>query len=108
MVALAMDETGEDREALAAEGYTGPRGALAFCAGLVVVGALTGSVLFAILLLMLDPAMPESVATVLGTAAGGVLGLAIALVKIRRGNREAREAVEERAWKRHLRRELGR
>ena len=103
-----MDANRPDREALAAAGYTEPRGAALFCVVLVVVGALTGSVLFAILALMLIPGLSETAATVVGATAGALLALAIAVVKIRRGNMEAVEIAEDREWKRQMRRELGR
>lgn len=102
-----MDEIGRDREALAAAGYTEPRGAALFCAFLAVVGALTGSVVFAILALMLIEGLSETAATIAGSATGALLALAIGVVKIRRGNMEAVEIVEDREWKRQMRREFG-
>lgn len=96
---VTKDE-GDRREALAAAGYTSFRGAVFFCLMLAAIGALFGSVVFAILLSL---AMPENSAaenTVFGVAAGVALGLWIGLVKIRQGNLEARELVEDGEWRR--------
>jgi hypothetical protein len=102
-----MDDDHTDREALAAAGYTGRRAAVLFCGLLAAIGALTGSVLFAILW---NIAVPEHqhLATPVGVAAGGILGILIGLIKIRLGNREAREEVEDKEWRRNMLRHFGR
>ena len=102
-----MDEDREHREALAAAGYTGPAGTILLCALLGILGALFGSVAFAILWSMAMPSNTVEQNTILGTAAGIALGIWIGLVKIRRGNLEAREHVEDREWQRIIRREHG-
>jgi len=102
-----MDEDRERREALIAAGYTDRRGAILFSALVTVVGAAFGSVVFAILLLFLVPGTSETWATLAGGFAGALTGLGLALLKVRQGNLEARELVEDREWKRVLRRERG-
>lgn len=95
---------GEDRKdneaALAAAGYTGARAAILFCAVLATVGALVGSVIFAIIWNVLVPGTPETVSTAVGAAAGALFGGAIGAIKIRQGNIEAREQVEDLEWRR--------
>lgn len=103
--AAAMDEHRVDREALVRAGYTGPLGTVAFCAGLAVVGALFGSVVFAMILGALAPDLTGTVQTGLGTATGALLGALIAFVKIRRGNLDAIEDVEDKEWRRYIRRQ---
>lgn len=98
-----MDNDREHRQALAAAGYTGPLGAVLFCALLAAVGALFGSVALAILWSLAVPANTPADNTVLGIASGVALGIWIGLVKIRRGNLEAREQVEDRTWRRLVR-----
>ncbi|MCC7251145.1 hypothetical protein [Hyphomicrobium sp.] len=100
-----MDDDRERREALAAAGYTGARGAALFCALLAAVGALLGSVVLAILWNVAAPGSPESVSTGIGAAAGGLLGVLLGLLKIRQGNLDAREQVEDREWRRLVRRQ---
>lgn len=100
-----MDEDGEHQEALAAAGYTGARGTVLFCALLACIGALLGSVVLAILWNMAAPDTPESLSTAVGAAAGAALGVVLGLLKIRQGNLEAREQVEDRQWRRVVRRE---
>lgn len=107
MAAAMTTEQERYRDALAAAGYTEPRGAVLFAALLAAIGALFGSVAFAILLLMLIPGLSETAGTYAGAAAGALLGLALAVAKVRRGNLEARELVEDREWKRQIRREHG-
>ena len=98
-----MDRDREDRNALADAGYTGPVGTVLFCALLAVIGALFGSVALAILWSLAMPANTPAENTVLGVASGVALGIWIGLVKVRRGNLEASEAVEDRAWRRLVR-----
>lgn len=107
MGSAAMDEDRERREALIAAGFTDRRGAILFSAFLMVVGAAFGSVVFAILLLILVPGSSEAMSTIAGGLAGALAGLGLALLKVRQGNLEARELVEDREWKRVLRRERG-
>lgn len=107
MVSAAMDEDRERREELIAAGYTDRRGALLLSALLTVVGAALGSVVFAILLLFMVPGTSETWATLAGALSGALTGLALALLKVRQGNIEARELVEDNEWKRILRRERG-
>lgn len=100
-----MDDDREHREALAAAGYTGPVGTVLFCALLAVIGALFGSVALAILWSLALPANSQTENTVLGIASGAALGIWIGLVKVRRGNLEAREQVEDKEWQRLVRRQ---
>lgn len=102
-----MDDDREQKEALAAAGYTDARGALVFCAVLACVGALFGSVVIAILWNMAVPGTPESVSSAVGAAAGAALGVSLALIKIRQGNLEALEQLEDRQWRRLVRRQVG-
>jgi hypothetical protein len=102
-----MDEDRERREALIAAGYTERRGALLFAGAVTAVGAALGSVIFAILLLFMVPGTSETWATVVGALSGALFGLGLALLKVRQGNIEARELVEDNEWKRILRRERG-
>jgi outer membrane lipoprotein SlyB len=101
-----MDED-RQREALIAAGYTGRRGALMFAAFLMTVGAAFGSVVFAILLLFLVPGTSETLSTIAGAVAGALAGLGLAFLKVRQGNLDALELVEDAEWKRVLRRERG-
>lgn len=106
-----LPRTDDDRklsEALSAEGYTSRRGAVAFCLLLAVIGALVGSVVFAILWNMLVPGTAEWLATAVGAAVGAGVLVMVGLVKIRRGNFEARELVEDKAWRRQMLRNFGR
>lgn len=98
-----MDEDRDHRDALAAAGHTGLVGAVLFCTLLAVIGALFGSVALAILWSLAVPANTPTENTVLGIASGVALGIWIGLIKIRRGNLEAREEVEDRAWRRLVR-----
>jgi uncharacterized membrane protein YdjX (TVP38/TMEM64 family) len=102
-----MQNDREYQQALIDAGYTGPRGALLFCALLAVVGALLGSVVLAILGNMAVPGISETLSTVAGAAAGAGLMVLIGVVKIRQGNLEARELVEDREWRRQILRERG-
>lgn len=97
-----------EREALAKAGYTGPLGTAVFCVILVVIGTLFGSVVFAMLLGAAMPELSDMAQTGLGSALGAALGIAIGIFKVRRGNLEAREDVEDKEWRRHIRRQLGR
>lgn len=100
-----MDEGREQQEALAAAGYTGVRGTVLFCVLLAGVGALFGSVVLAILWNMAAPGTPEALSTAVGAAAGAALGVVLGFLKIRQGNLEAREQIEDREWRRVVRRE---
>lgn len=102
-----MDETREHQSALAAAGYTDTRGAVVFCLLLAAVGALVGSVVLAILWNILMPGSPEALSTAVGALAGAVIAVAVGVAKIRRGNLEAREQVEDREWRRLVRRRHG-
>jgi outer membrane lipoprotein SlyB len=101
----AMSENREEKEALASAGYTSARGMVKFCALLAVVGALFGSVVFAILWNVAFPGTPAEASTTIGALAGAVFGVLLAVVKVRHGNLEARELVEDRQWRRLLRRQ---
>ena len=103
-----MDDHREDRAALAAAGYTGTRGAAVFTAILAVIGALFGSVVFAMIVGALVPGMSETVQVGLGTAVGALLGAMIAVAKVRRGNLDALEHLEDKEWRRYMRRQHGR
>jgi hypothetical protein len=104
---IVMGEDQKDEAALAAAGYTGPREAVLFCVLLAVVGGLVGSVVISILWNAMVPGTSEAVSTAVG-AGFGALGLVlVGLIKIRQGNLEAREQVDDKEWRRHLRRELG-
>lgn len=103
-----MDEFREDRAALAAAGYTGARGAVLFGVILAVIGALFGSVVFAMIVGALVPGLSETVQVGLGTVIGALLGVAIAVVKVRRGNLDALEHLEDKEWRRYMRRQDGR
>ena len=102
-----MDDDREQQEALAAAGYTSQRGAVLFCAVLAAVGALLGSVLLAIAGNILIPGIPPDVGTAMGAAGGAALGILLGLVKIRQGNLEARELIEEKEWRREALRRYG-
>ena len=104
---FVMNDDPKYREALIAAGYTGTRGMVLFCTMLAVVGALLGSVVLAILLIMLAPGISEPFASTVGAAAGAALSVMVGLFKIRQGNLEAREQVEDKEWRRHIRRQLG-
>ncbi len=74
----------------------------------MVVGAALGSVVFAILLLFLVPGTSGDIGHACGRLVRRFLGPpASRSSKIRQGNLEARELVEDREWKRILRRERG-
>jgi hypothetical protein len=102
-----MDDDRNQRDALAAAGYTSARGAVLFCAVLAVVGALLGSVVLAILGNILIPGIPPDVGTAMGAAGGAGLGILLGLVKIRQGNLEARELIEDKEWRREALRRYG-
>lgn len=102
-----METEREHREALAAAGHTGARGAMLFCLLLAAVGALVGSVVFAIVLNVLVPGISSTLSTAGGAAAGAALGIAVGVAKVVRGNREAAELVEDRQWRRELLRQHG-
>lgn len=101
----AMESDRQDREALVAAGYTGPLGTALLCLLLAVLGAFFGSVVIALLMSSALPDNSHQENVVLGVAAGAALGVWIGLVKVRRGNLEAREQVEDREWRRLARRE---
>lgn len=102
------EEPHVEREALANAGYTGPLGTVLFCVGLAVVGALFGSVVFAMILGALMPELSDTVETGLGTVVGAALGAVIGFLKVRRGNLDALEHVEDKEWRRYIRRQHGR
>lgn len=103
----AMRDDREDLEALAAAGYTGARGAALFSLLLALIGALVGSVVIAIVLGFLMPESSEALRTTAGALIGAALAALVGLEKVRRGNLEAREEVEDRAWRRLVRRQHG-
>lgn len=100
-----MSDERDQRNALTAAGYTGRTGTLVLCATLAVIGALLGSMVFALLLSFVLPANSVEQNTILGTAAGVALGVWLGLAKVRRGNLEAREEVDDRQWRRLIRRQ---
>jgi hypothetical protein len=100
-----MEGDPKEREALAAAGYTGPWGTVLLCLVLAVLGAFFGSVVIALLLSFAFPDNSQGENVTLGVAAGVALGIWIGLAKVRRGNLEAREHVEDREWRRLVRRE---
>lgn len=102
-----MNDDPKHRDALAAAGYTSRRGAVLFSLLIGTVGALVGSVVLAILWNVLFPGGSEAQSTLIGASAGGVLGILLGALKVQRGNMEALEEVEDKAWRRHMRRELG-
>jgi hypothetical protein len=104
---VVMGEDRNEKAALAAAGYTGPREAALFCALLAVVGGLVGSVVISILWNAMVPATSEAVSTAVGAGFGALFLVMVGLIKIRQGNLEAREHVDDKEWRRHLRRELG-
>lgn len=101
----AMSENREEKEALASAGYTSARGLVLFCVLLAVVGALFGSVVFAILWNVASPGTPPEVSTAIGALAGAAFGVLLGVVKVRHGNLEARELMEDRQWRRLLSRQ---
>lgn len=103
-----MDEFREDRKALAAAGYTGFCGAVVFAVILTVIGGLFGSVVFAMIVGALVPGLSETVQVALGTVLGALVGAALAVLKVRRGNLEALEHLEDKEWRRYMRRLDGR
>lgn len=102
-----MDDDSKHRDALVAAGYTSARGAILFCVVLAVVGTLLGGVLFAIFGDKLIPGIPGDLSTAMGAAGGAGMGILLGLVKIRQGNLEAREQVEDREWRREALRQYG-
>jgi hypothetical protein len=111
MTSASLGVMGEDRDrkaALVAAGYTGLPGAVVFCAVLAVVGGLLGSVVIAIVWNAMVPGASETMSGTVGAGFGAAAAVLIGLIKIRKGNLEAREQVEDREWRRQLRRELGR
>ncbi|WP_144083462.1 hypothetical protein [Hyphomicrobium nitrativorans] len=102
-----MDEFREDRDALAAAGYTGFRGAVAFAVIMTVIGALFGSVVFALIVGALVPELSETVQVGVGTVLGALIGVSLAVLKVRRGNLEALEHLEDKEWRRYMRRHHG-
>lgn len=100
-----MERDRQDPEALQAAGYTGLLGTVVLCLALAGLGAAFGSVVIAILWSFALPANSQAENVVLGIAAGAALGIWIGLVKVRRGNLDAREQVEDREWRRLVRRE---
>lgn len=98
-----MDER-DQRNALAAAGYTGLRGAVLFCLLLAIVGGLLGSVVIAIVWNMLAPGTSEMLSTTVGAAMGAGVGVIVGLIKVKQGNIEAREQVDDREWRRLVRR----
>lgn len=103
-----MNELRKDRNALAAAGYTGPSGAILFGVILTVVGAVFGSVVFAIIVGVLVPGISETLQVGLGTGVGALFGATVAVFKVRRGNLDALEHLEDREWRRYMRRLHGR
>lgn len=101
----AMSENRKEKEALSSAGYTSGRGLVMFCVLLGVVGALFGSVVFAILWNVASPGSPAEVSTTIGALAGAAFGILLGVVKVRHGNLEARELVEDRQWRRLIRRQ---
>lgn len=111
MESASLGVMGEDRErkaALEAAGYTGLPGTVLFCAGLALVGGVLGSVVIAIVWNAMVPGTPEATSSAVGAGFGAAAAVLIGLIKIRKGNLEAREQVDDREWRRQLRRELGR
>ena len=100
-----MSENREQKEALASAGYTSTRGLLMFCVFLAVVGALFGSVVFAILWSFASPGTSAEVSTAAGAGAGAAIGVLLGVLKVRQGNLEARELVDDRQWRRLLHRQ---
>ncbi|HEX2840959.1 hypothetical protein [Hyphomicrobium sp.] len=98
-----MDER-DQRDALTAAGYTGLRGAVLFCLLLAGVGGLLGSVVIAIVWNMLAPATSDTLSTAIGAAIGAGLGVLVGSIKVKQGNIEAREQVDDREWRRLVRR----
>lgn len=97
-----MDPNREHQEALAKAGYTGAVGAALFALILSGLGGLLGSVVIAVALNAMQPAISETVSTAAGVLAGAALGAVIAVTKVVRGNREAAEQVEDQEWRRQL------
>ncbi|HML41765.1 MAG: hypothetical protein JNN24_11280 [Hyphomicrobium zavarzinii] len=102
------EDDAKHRDALTAAGYTSLRGAFLFCALMALVGGAVGSVVIAIIWNALVPGSSETMSTAIGAAAGAVLLALIAAFKVRQGNLEALEQVEDKEWRRHLRRQHGR
>lgn len=100
-----MDHDSKHRETLAAAGYTGRRGAVLFCLVLAAVGGLLGSVVVAILWNMAAPGTPETLSSAIGAGVGAALGAMLGLLKVRQGNIDAREDVEDREWRRLVKRQ---
>ena len=55
----------------------------------------------------LVPGSSETQSTLVGAVIGAAMAVAVALLKIRQGNFEAREQIEDREWRRHLLRQHG-
>ncbi|MFA5952090.1 MAG: hypothetical protein WC807_17600 [Hyphomicrobium sp.] len=101
-----MSDDRHDDELLAA-GYTSKRGAIIFCAGLACLGAFLGGVFGTIGLNVLLGPENGDLNTILAATLAAVLAAAAGAMKVRHGNREAREAVQDAEWRREMR-EVGR
>jgi hypothetical protein len=103
-----MDKTPEEITAgpsaseLKAAGYTPLRTAIVLCLGVAAVGGVLGSVYLAIALNALLGSESETLNRVLGAGAGALVAFIIVLTKIRQGNIEAREKVEDAEWRKLL------
>jgi hypothetical protein len=87
---------------LKAAGYTPLPTAIALCLGVAAVGGVLGSVYLAIALNALFGLESETLNKIVGAAAGALVALVIVLSKIRQGNIEAREKVEDAEWRKLL------
>jgi hypothetical protein len=103
-----LSDERNDGEALEAAGYTSARGAVVFCLVLALAGALFGSVVFAIGLNVLAGPGHDTLTAAGGAAAGAVLGIVVGAVKVWQGNIEAREILDDKEWRRLVRRQTGR
>ena len=100
----SIPETDKEPSAseLKAAGYTPVRTALVLCLLVGAIGAALGSVYLAIVLnALLGPDL-ETVNKIAGAAAGAFAAAGIVLVKIRQGNIDAREKIQDVEWRKLL------
>jgi hypothetical protein len=87
---------------LKAAGYTSSRTTALLCLGVGAIGGALGSVYLAIMLnALLGPEM-ETFNKIAGAAAGAFTAAGILLVKIRQGNIDAREKIQDAEWRKLL------
>lgn len=87
---------------LKAAGYTPVRTTVVLCLVVAVVGGALGSVYLAIALNAVLGPEQENLNRIAGAAAGALVAAGIVFAKIRQGNLEAREKIEDTQWRKLL------